>query len=107
MSSYRDFLQEAKAQIDEVDAERAHKLHEAPETPLFLDVREQAEWDEGHIPRAKHVPRGWLESRIEQTEPDRARPIVVYCAAGNRSAFAARTLEELGYQDVASLAGGI
>ncbi len=107
MSSYRDFLREARSQIDELDAERAHELYEAPEAPLFLDVREQAEWDEGYIPGARHVPRGWLESRIEQTEPDRARPIVVYCAAGNRSAFAARTLEELGYQDVASLAGGI
>ena len=107
MASYRDHLREAKAQIDEVDAERARELHEAPEAPLFLDVREQAEWDEGHIPRAVHIPRGWLESRIEHAEPDRARPIVVYCAAGNRSAFAARTLEELGYQDVVSLAGGI
>jgi adenylyltransferase/sulfurtransferase len=107
MSSYHDFLRDAKAQIDEVGAERAHELHESAEAPLFLDVREQTEWDEGHIPRALHIPRGWLESRIEQAEPDRARPIVVYCAAGHRSAFAARTLEELGYQDVASLAGGI
>ena len=107
MTSYRDFLHEAKAQIDEIDAGRARELHEAPAAPLFLDVREQEEWDEGHLPGAIHLPRGWLESRIEQTEPDRARPIVVYCAAGNRSAFAAKTLEELGYQDVASLAGGI
>jgi molybdopterin/thiamine biosynthesis adenylyltransferase/rhodanese-related sulfurtransferase len=107
MSSYRDFLQETKGQIDEVDAERAHQLHSSDAPPLFLDVREREEWDEGHLPGATHIPRGWLESRVEQAVPDRARPIVVYCAAGNRSAFATRTLEELGYQDVASLAGGI
>jgi molybdopterin/thiamine biosynthesis adenylyltransferase/rhodanese-related sulfurtransferase len=107
MGSYRDYLQEAKGQIDEVDVERAHELHETADAPLFLDVREQTEWDEGHIPGAVHIARGWLESRIEQAEPDRARPIVIYCAVGNRSAFAARTLEELGYQDVASMAGGI
>jgi adenylyltransferase/sulfurtransferase len=107
MSSYRDFLQEAKGQIDEVDAERAHELHRSGAPPVFLDVREREEWDEGHLPAATHIPRGWLESRIEQAVPDRARPIVIYCASGSRSAFAAKTLEELGYQDVASLAGGI
>ncbi len=58
------------------------------------------------IPGAIHVPRGNLESRIERAAPDRARPIVVYCAAGNRSVFAAKTLEELGYENVVSLAGG-
>ena len=107
MTSYRDFLHEAKTQIDEIDAKRARELHDSRDAPLFLDVREREEWDEGHLPGAVHIPRGWLESRIEQAEPDRGRPIVVYCAAGNRSAFAAKTLEELGYQDVASLAGGI
>jgi sulfur-carrier protein adenylyltransferase/sulfurtransferase len=107
MSSYRDFLRDAKSQIDEIDAERARELHGAAQGPLFLDVREQAEWDEGYIPNAVHIPRGSLESRIEQAEPDRARPIVIYCAVGNRSAFAARTLAELGYEDVVSLAGGI
>jgi sulfur-carrier protein adenylyltransferase/sulfurtransferase len=107
MSSYRDFLQETKGQIDEVGAERAHEQYEGADAPVFLDVREQDEWDEGHIPGAVHIPRGWLESRIEQAVPDRTRAIVAYCAAGNRSAFAAKTLEELGYGDVVSLTGGI
>jgi molybdopterin/thiamine biosynthesis adenylyltransferase/rhodanese-related sulfurtransferase len=107
MSSYRDFLRETKDQIDEIDVERARELHEGDQMPLFLDVREREEWDEGHIPGALHIPRGWLESRIEQAAPDRGRPIVAYCASGNRSAFAAKTLEELGYADVVSLAGGI
>jgi molybdopterin/thiamine biosynthesis adenylyltransferase/rhodanese-related sulfurtransferase len=69
-------------------------------------VRELDEWQEGHIPGAVHVPRGFLESRVESTLPDKARAVVVYCAAGNRSAFAAKTLTELGYADVVSLAGG-
>ena len=107
MSSYREFLQEIRDQIDEIDAQRAHELSEEQDAPVFLDVREREEWDEGHIPGAVHVPRGWLESRIEKTVSDRAKPVVAYCASGNRSTFAARTLEELGYENVVSLAGGI
>ena len=106
MSSYREFLQETRGQIEEIDAERARELHDA-EAAVFLDVREREEWDEGHIPAATHIPRGWLESRIEQALPDHSRAIVAYCASGNRSTFAARTLEELGYENVVSLAGGI
>jgi adenylyltransferase/sulfurtransferase len=107
MSSYREFLQETREQIDEIDAGRARELYDGAGAPVFLDVRERDEWDEGHIPGAVHIPRGWLESRIEQTVPDRSRPIVAYCASGSRSTFAAKTLEELGYEDVVNLAGGI
>jgi adenylyltransferase/sulfurtransferase len=105
MASYRELLQQVKSEVEEVDAGRARELIDGGE-PLVLDVREQDEWDEGHLPKAIHIPRGNLESRIERAAPDRSRPIVVYCAAGNRSAFAAKTLEELGYEDVVSLAGG-
>jgi sulfur-carrier protein adenylyltransferase/sulfurtransferase len=105
MATYRELLQHVKAEIAEVDAGRARELIDS-EAPLVLDVREQDEWDEGHLPGAVHIPRGNLESRIERAEPDRSRSIVVYCAAGNRSAFAAKTLEELGYADVVSLSGG-
>jgi molybdopterin/thiamine biosynthesis adenylyltransferase/rhodanese-related sulfurtransferase len=105
MATYRELLQQAKSEIEEVDASRARELIDSGE-PFVLDVREQDEWDEGHVPGAIHIPRGNLESRVERAEPDRSRPIVVYCAAGNRSAFAAKTLEELGYEDVVSLAGG-
>src|SRR3954469_3423316 len=107
MTSYREFLQETREQIDEIDAARARGLQDRDDAPLFLDVREREEWDEGHIPGAVHLPRGWLESRIEQAVPDRQRLIVAYCAAGNRSTFAAKTLEELGYEHVVSLSGGI
>jgi molybdopterin/thiamine biosynthesis adenylyltransferase/rhodanese-related sulfurtransferase len=103
MAGYRDLLQQVKSEIDEVDAPRAIALQGSA---LFLDVREQDEWDEGHIPGAVHIPRGHLESQIENAAPDRAQQVVVYCAGGSRSAFAAKTLEELGYENVVSLAGG-
>ena len=106
MASYRELLNNVKAEIEEIDTPAAAALADGDEPPLFVDVRERDEWEEGHIPGAIHVPRGNLESRIESAAPERGRRIVLYCAAGNRSAFAAKTLEELGYEDVASLAGG-
>src|SRR5919201_219809 len=103
MASYRELLRQVKTEIDEVDALGARdRLDDA----LFLDVREQDEWDEGHVPGALHIPRGNLESRVEGLVPERERPIVVYCAGGSRSAFAAKSLGELGYTNVVSLAGG-
>jgi len=106
MASYRDLLQQVKSEIDEVDVPRARDLLAGAEPPLLVDVRELDEWTEGRIPGAIHLPRGFLESRIEQAAPDRAQPIILYCAAGNRSAFAAKTLADLGYESVSSLAGG-
>jgi sulfur-carrier protein adenylyltransferase/sulfurtransferase len=105
MSAYRELLQQVKDEIEEIDASRARDLI-SHDDPAIVDVREREEWDEGHLPGAVHVPRGHLESRIESTVPDKSNPVLVYCAAGNRSAFAAKTLEELGYEHVVSLAGG-
>jgi molybdopterin/thiamine biosynthesis adenylyltransferase/rhodanese-related sulfurtransferase len=105
MPTYRELLQQVRAEISEIEATDARALIET-ETPLVLDVREQDEWDEGHIPGAVHVPRGHLESRIERAAPDPTRPVLIYCSVGNRSAFAAKTLSELGYEEVTSLAGG-
>jgi sulfur-carrier protein adenylyltransferase/sulfurtransferase len=106
MPSYRELLQQVKSEIEEVDAPEARALLDSPEPPLLVDVREHDEWTEGHIPGAVHVPRGYLESRIEQAAPDRSRALVLYCAGGSRSAFAVKTLEELGYENVVNLAGG-
>jgi molybdopterin/thiamine biosynthesis adenylyltransferase/rhodanese-related sulfurtransferase len=105
MATYRDLLHQIKGEITEVDAARARDLISESEAAV-VDVRERVEWDEGHLPGAVHVPRGNLESRIEAAVPDKARPVVLYCASGNRSAFAAKSLEELGYENVVSLAGG-
>jgi molybdopterin/thiamine biosynthesis adenylyltransferase/rhodanese-related sulfurtransferase len=102
MTTYRDLLARTKGEISELDAPRAQALEGA----AWIDVREQDEWQEGHLPGAVHVPRGFLESRIEGVVADKSRPVILYCAAANRSAFAAKTLEELGYTNVHSLAGG-
>jgi len=105
MAGYRELLAQIKAEIDEVDPVRARELIESGD-PLIVDVREQDEWDEGHVPGAIHIPRGHLESRIEAAATDRSQSILLYCSAGNRSAFAAKTLQELGYEEPVSLAGG-
>jgi molybdopterin/thiamine biosynthesis adenylyltransferase/rhodanese-related sulfurtransferase len=106
MTTYRQLLAQAKAEIDEVSTLETKARLDAGDPPLLLDVREPDEWQEGHLPGAIHIPRGNLESRVEGLLQDRSAEIVVYCASGNRSAFAARTLGELGYERVASLAGG-
>src|SRR5215210_2587960 len=105
MATYRDLLTEVKGEIEEIDAAHARELVTSHSCAV-LDVRERDEWEEGHLPGAVHIPRGNLESRIEAAVPDRERPVLVYCASGNRSAFAAKTLEDLGYEHVSSLAGG-
>jgi molybdopterin/thiamine biosynthesis adenylyltransferase/rhodanese-related sulfurtransferase len=106
MPTYRELLQNVKGEIDEIDARSARELLESGQPPVFVDVRERDEWVEGFIPGALHVPRGNLESRIETAVPDRSREVVLYCAGGARSAFAAKTLADLGYDKVSSLAGG-
>ncbi|HZO98261.1 MAG TPA: molybdopterin-synthase adenylyltransferase MoeB [Gaiellaceae bacterium] len=103
MPSYRELLQQTKAEVEEVDARGARELAGA----VWVDVRRHDEWDEGYIPGAIHIPRGSLESRIESRVPDRSTPVVLYCASGERSAFAAKTLAELGYERPVSLVGGI
>ena len=106
MTSYRDLLRAARESIEEVDATSAQELLAADDAPVLVDVRERDEWEQGRIAGAVHVPRGHLESKIEAAAPDRSRPVLLYCSAGNRSAFAAKTLADLGYERPISLAGG-
>jgi sulfur-carrier protein adenylyltransferase/sulfurtransferase len=106
MTTYRQLLASVKAEIDEVSTMQLKGQLDAAEGPLLLDVREPDEWKEGHLPGALHIPRGYLEQRVEGLVPDRNTEIVVYCAGGSRSAFATKTLNELGYENVANLAGG-
>src|SRR3954451_17185467 len=119
-----EYPRRIKQQIKEVDPSEVHELVTAPngaagsnghqngDSPLvgvaIVDVRETEEYSVGHLPGAKHVPRGYLESRIEGAAPDRSQRVVLYCASGNRSALAAHTLrQELGYENVESMTGGI
>jgi molybdopterin/thiamine biosynthesis adenylyltransferase/rhodanese-related sulfurtransferase len=104
MASYRDLLAQAKQKIREVTPEEAEaRLGRA----RFLDVREQDEYDQGTIPGTVFIPRGHLEAQAEsKLGSDKDEAVVVFCAGGNRSAFAADTLQHLGYTDVVSMAGG-
>jgi sulfur-carrier protein adenylyltransferase/sulfurtransferase len=105
MPSFRDLLAQAKSQIVEIDTHEAQARIDAGGV-IALDVREPDEFDQGTIPGSLHIPRGHLEAQIEGRVPDRDAPLVVYCAGGVRSAFATKTLQELGYTDVVSVAGG-
>jgi molybdopterin/thiamine biosynthesis adenylyltransferase/rhodanese-related sulfurtransferase len=101
-----DFIRQVKSQIDEIDPADVHEL--VGNGVAIIDVRETEEYATGHLPGARLVPRGHLESRIEFAVPDRSQRVILYCSAGNRSALAARTLtQELGYEHVESMRGGI
>jgi sulfur-carrier protein adenylyltransferase/sulfurtransferase len=108
-----EVIRQIRSQIQEVDPSEVRSALNGNGNGnghvVLLDVRETEEWDAGHIPGAKHVPRGYLESRVEGAiGSDRSQKVVVYCASGQRSALAANTLKELlGYEDVASMNGGI
>ena len=102
--SYADLLREARAQIREVTASEVDALPVGATT--VVDVREASEWEQGHVPGATHISKSYIEQQIEGVAPDRDQPLVLYCAGGVRSLFAAQTLAEMGYTNVASMSGG-
>ena len=104
MPTFRDVLIAAKSRITEIDTATGERLRGAG--AALLDVREPDEVEQGAIPGAIHIPRGHLEANIENRLPGRETPIVVFCAGGVRSAFAAETMQSLGYTNVASMDGG-
>ncbi|MDW3216376.1 MAG: molybdopterin-synthase adenylyltransferase MoeB [Ilumatobacteraceae bacterium] len=104
MATFRDLLTSAKAEITEVSTQEA--ATHIGEGFTVLDVREPDEYQEGAIPGAIHIPRGHLEAQIEGRLLDKTAPVVVYCAGGVRSAFAAKTMQDLGYEQVESMDGG-
>ena len=102
----QDLIDEAKRQIEQVTPEQVREMQARNESVVYLDVREPNEWNLGHIPRAIHLPRGNLEGKVEGIV-DRHRKVVIYCARGNRSALAAVTMKQMGYENVSSMALGI
>src|SRR5229473_1638222 len=103
MRTKSELLKAARTQVPEVTP--AELGRQSPR-PVILDVREKNEVDLGMLPGARHVPRGFLELRIEEAVPDHDADVVLYCAGGTRSLLAARTLQDMGYTRVRSLAGG-
>ena len=104
MPSFRDLLNAAKSEIREVEPGEAEQMVSSGAT--LLDVREGDEFEQGAVPGSVFLPRGHLESQVEGKLPDKSTPVVVMCAGGVRSAFAAHTMQELGYEDVTSMIGG-
>jgi len=101
-----ELLRQVKNEISEIDP--ADVREQIANGAVVVDVREIEEWGTGHLPGAVHVPRSYLETRIEGVAPDRGAHVILYCASGNRSAYGARTLmADLGYENVESMAGGI
>jgi len=109
----REIMRQARRQVPEwstpqVNEAMAHQ-HEAGrenQEIVLVDVREKHEWNEGHIPGAIHVPRGYLELQVEEAVPDKDKTVVLYCAGGVRSLMAGATLQQMGYKNVVSMAGG-
>ncbi len=113
--SLADFVREALETVDEIGPEEARRLLDVPDRDgwHFVDVREESEFAAGHVPGARHVPRGFLEVKADRSHPkrdpwlaDRDRKLVLYCGGGHRSALAARALQQMGFRTVVSLRGG-
>ncbi len=103
--TFADLMREARAEIPEVTPLEAERLR-ADTHAALVDVREDAEWEQGHVAGAHHVAKSHLEQEIEAAVPDRSTPVVLYCAAGVRSLFAGLALRSMGYPNVVSMSGG-
>jgi rhodanese-related sulfurtransferase len=103
VTTFKDMIRRVRSEIREVSPAEAR---ERADKAVLVDVREADEWAQGHVPGAVFIPRGFLELRVEEKVPDRAREVILYCAGGTRSALAARALQDLGYERVSSMAGG-
>src|SRR5579859_5322888 len=109
----REIMRQARRQVPEWTPAQVNEAlasqHEAkPEHQevVLVDVREKYEWNEGHLPGAIHVPRGFLELQIEEAVPDKSKTVLLYCAGGVRSLMAGKTLQDMGYQNAISMSGG-
>ena len=102
----RDMVDAAKKRIEEVDVPHAKILYDSEQPPLFIDVRRDEEWQQGHIRGAIHIFLDRLDNQIKQQCPDQNQVIILYCASGGRSAVATDYLQSLGYNNVKSMLGG-
>jgi len=104
---FQRLVQDARTRVHQFTVVEFVSRLEAGERYILLDVREDAEWVNGHIPSAHHISRGVLEREIERAIPEKNAPIVLYCGGDDRSALAADNLQKMGYANVASLDGGL
>ncbi len=104
--SYEEIVAEAREETEQISVEDVHETVQSDENVTVLDVREPGEWEQGHIPGAKHIPRGMLEYLANDELPNKDDRIVVHCAVGGRGTLAAKSLQEMGYTNVANMEGG-
>lgn len=105
--AFEQICQDAKTRVQEITVIEVKQKLDAGENFVFIDVREDNEWDVDHAAGAQHLGRGIIERDIEKVVPDKAAEIVLYCGGGYRSALAADNLQRMGYTNVLSMAGGI
>src|SRR5437879_6717683 len=106
MATFRELFKGVKSRIREIDIRQLQDMRQLPEKPVVIDVREQDECEQGMIQGANHIPRGYLEQRVEQQVPEYDVPVLVHCASGNSEAYAAEALQQMGYTNVVNLKGG-
>ncbi len=106
MKTWKDCVLAAKQEVKLLQVHEVKMMMDKKEDVVLIDVREREEYEQGAIPGANLVPRGVLEMTIEEQIQDRTKRIVLHCAAGGRSAMAAQSLKNMGYQNVASMEGG-
>jgi rhodanese-related sulfurtransferase len=99
-------VNDAKARVKEIDIEGYKKMASAGEPHALVDVREESEWEAGHVKGAAHMSKGTIERDIEEKIPDNSATLVLYCGGGFRSALVADNLQKMGYRNVISLDGG-
>lgn len=109
----REILRRARQQVPEWTPSQVHEKYTRQQDSgpgdqdfVLVDVREKYEWNDGHVPGAIHVPKGFLELQIEEAVPDKSKKVVLYCAGGVRSLIAGNTLRQMGYEDIVSMSGG-
>jgi rhodanese-related sulfurtransferase len=102
----QDLVAQAKSEVAKISCQEYMAMREKGAPHMLIDVREQNEWDAGHIEGAIHIPRGLLEFKIAEAAPDKQAPIVVQCATGGRSALCGQALTKMGYTNVTNLEGG-
>ena len=106
-AGFNALCEDAKSRIQELSANEAEQLLKKDTTARLVDVRDRDEWEQGHLPNATFLSKGWIEAKIEKMVPDKTTTIVLYSGGGNRSALAADNLQKMGYQNVYSMIGGI
>lgn len=106
-AAFEKLAEEAKTRVRETTCEEVISRQERGQSFYLVDVREDHEWNEGHVRGAMHIGRGIIERDIEKEIPDYQAEIVLYCGGGYRSALACDNLQKMGYGNVWSMAGGI